>query len=287
MKAIFIINPISGVGKQRLIEALISKKIAPSIEYVVRKTEYANHGAEIAKEFVNKVDAVIAIGGDGTVLEIGSALTGTSTALGIIPTGSGNGLARNLGIPISIENAIGLINNHSIKTIDTGTVNDQVFLGTLGVGFDAHITKCFAEYGKRGFWSYIKLIFREYFSYKPQLFKLTIDGKSFEKRAWILCVANSAHYGNGAIISPNSSTNDGIFEVCALKKPTIFQVPLFVFRFFTGSIHKSSLMSRESGKEIVIQNNFELFHRDGEPTLSTKALEIKINPLSLKVIVPA
>jgi diacylglycerol kinase (ATP) len=286
MKAIFIINPISGTGRQSSIKFLIKNQINKSIDYQIIETEYAGHGAKIAYENRDITDVIIAIGGDGTVLEIGAPLIGSNTPLGIIPAGSGNGLARHLNIPISLEKAIELINNHKIKTIDTVTVNGTPFLSTMGLGFDAHIAKCFDDYGTRGFWSYIKLIFREYFRYIPKTFDIEIDGTSFQKEAWIVCIANSSQYGNGAIISPESTIDDGQLDLCTLQKPNLLQTPLLIARFFIGNLHKSFLLSRDSGKNIVIRNHFELYHTDGEPATSDKELNIQINPLSLKVLIP-
>ncbi|MBT6746610.1 MAG: YegS/Rv2252/BmrU family lipid kinase [Flavobacteriales bacterium] len=286
MKVIFILNPISGTGRQSSIKFLLKTKINKSIDYQIIETEYAGHGAKIASENRDITDVIIAIGGDGTVLEVGSALIGSDTRLGIIPAGSGNGLARHLNIPTSLGKAIKVINNPKIKTIDTVTVNGTPFLSTMGIGFDAHIAKCFAEYGTRGFWSYIKLIFREYFKYIPKTFNIEIDGASFQKKAWIVCIANSSQYGNGAIISPESSIDDGILDFCTIQRPNLLQAPFFIARFFTGSLHKSSLIDSELGKSFLIKNNFELFHKDGEPIISNKELNIQINPLSLKVLVP-
>ena len=108
----------------------------------------------------------------------------------------------------------------------------------------------------------------------------------FQKKAWIVCIANSSQYGNGAIISPESLIDDGILDLCIIRRPSLLQTPLFIARFFNGSLHKSALLNRKSGKRIIIQNNFELFHIDGEPTLSNKELKIEINPLSLKILTP-
>ena len=124
------------------------------------------------------------------------------------------------------------------------------------------------------------------FRYIPKTFDIEIDGTSFQKEAWIVCIANSSQYGNGAIISPESSIDDGILDFCTIQRPNLLQAPFFIARFFTGSLHKSSLIDSELGKSFLIKNNFELFHKDGEPIISNKELNIQINPLSLKVLVP-
>ncbi len=286
MKVIFIINPISGTGRQSSIKFLIKNQIHKSIDYQIIETEYAGHAAKIASKNRDITDVIIAIGGDGTALEVGSMLIGSNTLLGLIPAGSGNGLARHLKIPIRLKKAIELVNNHEIKTIDTVKVNGTPFLSTMGLGFDAHIAKLFDDNGTRGFWAYVKLISREYFRYIPKTFNIEIDGMPFQKKAWIVCIANSSQYGNGAIISPESLIDDGILDLCIIRRPSLLQTPLFIARFFNGSLHKSALLNRKSGKRIIIQNNFELFHIDGEPTLSNKELKIEINPLSLKILTP-
>lgn len=287
MKYTFIINPTSGTGKQKNIEERINKILASSVEYDIIKTEYAGHGYELASKFAGNAEAVIAIGGDGTVLEIGSALINSSTALGIIPTGSGNGLAHNLGIPIDIEKAIKQLKKSKHRVIDTGTINERVFLSTTGVGFDAHIANCFSTFGTRGFLSYVKLIIREFFLYNERTYNLIIDGKEVSKEAFIVCIANSSEYGNGAVISPESTIDDGILDVCFIKKPKLWQYFTFPVRMFTSTLHRSRIMSRISGRDIIVKNHNKIFHVDGDPVIAEEELHVKINPLSLNVLVPA
>ena len=169
-KICFIVNPISGVGRQKVIEELIDKYLDRTIfEYEISYTKAAKHATELAKEAAKRnVDIVVAVGGDGSVNEVSRGLIGTKTAMAIIPTGSGNGLARYLNISLNLKSAMTIINQCNIKTIDTIQLNNETFANVAGIGFDAHIGWEFAKFGKRGFSSYLKVITREFPKYKAQ-----------------------------------------------------------------------------------------------------------------------
>ena len=218
--------------------------------------------------------------------EAGSGLIGTETALAIIPTGSGNGLARHLKIPLQLERAVKLLNEHSILSMDTGRMNEYLFLATCGVGFDAHISRKFAEFGKRGFISYIRLVSREYNAYRPERYTLRIDGKEYEREALMITVANASQYGNNATIAPGAVVDDGIFEVCILKKAPLVELPGIVLRVFTNRIDRSRYSEVITGKEIEIIQKGMIAHTDGEPLDSGPQLRISVVPTSLNVVVP-
>ena len=174
----FIINPISGTGQKDAILAAIEemRTIAPE-SISVRRTERAGHATEIAaEEAARGTDVVVAVGGDGTVNEVARALVHTETALGIIPCGSGNGLARHLRIPMDVEGAFQLIEELCITSIDYGTINDAPFFCTCGVGFDAFISQKFAEAGKRGLATYVEKTLTDGIHYRPQTYRVEIDG---------------------------------------------------------------------------------------------------------------
>ncbi len=288
-KILFIINPVSGVSKKNTIPTLIEKHLKnSSIEWQIRYTEKRQHGAAIAQEEACNYDAIVAVGGDGSVNEIGSALIGKACALGILPCGSGNGLARHLKIPLKLEKAIQQIATFNVIEIDTGLVNDRPFLGTCGFGFDAHIAKKFDTFGKRGFFSYAKLVIKEYNQYKTLRF--TIRGKDIDEvRDVLLCsVANSSQFGNGFTISPTSHIQDGIFELVFLERFKWRVAPMLAFKFFSRSIHTSKHFKTLSFKnKITISLNAKephFYHIDGEPLLGNGEFNITIRPKSLKMI---
>lgn len=283
---IFIINPISGVGRQNNIERLIQEELNLSISYQIEKTTHENHAFEIAASYADKVDAIIAIGGDGTVQEIGRALINSKTAMGIIPTGSGNGFARSLQIPQDIRQSIRVFNNCKLKKTDTLSINGNPGMGIMGIGFDAHIASCFTNYGTRGFLTYSKLVLKEFFTQSNFKIEIEIDGTNYREEVFILNIANSGQYGNGAMICPLSELDDGILEACFLKKPVFYQLPLFILRLFTGNLHRSPLLKIIKGKEFVIKNNKFKYHCDGEVKNPESTLIIKPNPLSLNIIIP-
>lgn len=289
LKILFLINPISGVGKKAIIPKLIDKhldlnKFKPTIEY----TEYREHGFEISSEKHKDYNCIVAIGGDGTVNEVGSGLINTDTALAIIPTGSGNGLARHLNIPLKLKKAIININNFNISIIDTGLVNNIPFLGTCGFGFDAHIAQKFDEYHKRGFLSYAKIVKQEFKNYIPLTYLIEKEFKQSEKKSFMFSVANSSQFGNGFTISPNSVINDGIFETVYFDKFKYKNAIKLGRQFFNKKINNSKFYNFESFtksmKFEVLNKKDVVFHVDGEPKIGGNEFEIKIIKQSLKIV---
>ncbi len=288
-KIVFLINPISGVGKKNTIPPLIEKYLDhTTYDYLVEYTRHRGHGHELAASHKNTADAVVAVGGDGSVNEIGSALIGSNCALAIIPCGSGNGLARHAKIPLNFADAIKRINAFQIQKIDAGKVNNHYFLGTCGFGFDAHVAKKFDEYHKRGFLSYIKLVMREYKKYIPQNFTVHVGGHTFKRTALMCSVANSSQFGNGFTISPLSDLQDGKFELIFLKEFPWYRTPGLALRFFRGTVHRSPLFeSFEITNTITIQLDPDMaasLHVDGEPAGSDSSFEISVINAGLNLI---
>ncbi|MBN4070912.1 YegS/Rv2252/BmrU family lipid kinase [Crocinitomix catalasitica] len=288
-KILFLLNPVSGIGKKNIIPALVEKHFAMSdFEVELRHTEYRNHGHEIAKSEKINYDSIVAIGGDGSVNEVGSALVNSKCVLGIIPTGSGNGLARHLGIPLDIEKAIERIKEFNSSAIDTGKVNDRTFLGTCGFAFDAHISQKFDEFHKRGFKNYIKLVIKEFKSYKPLRIAVKGDGLDWTKELIICTVANSSQFGNGFKISPRSNTSDGIFELVQIDQFKMLKAPWLVKRFFNGTIDKSKHFSSNAVStnfDLEVESRAEIpFHLDGEPLIGGPVFKISLNKASLFVV---
>jgi diacylglycerol kinase family enzyme len=221
------------------------------------------------------------------VNETAAGLVDTGTALAIVPAGSGNGLARHLRIPMNISRALDLLAGGKIVKIDTATINDQLFVNVAGVGFDASIAKKFAAAGKRGFSTYFRITASSYKNYVPKQYTLIIDGKVYKRRALLVSFANSSQFGNNTSIDPSASVSDGYIDVCIVGKmpewKTLFLAPLLFLKRFDRTRYVEIIraievtLKRKKGKNI---------HLDGDPKTMGKELSIRINPLSLNVVVP-
>jgi YegS/Rv2252/BmrU family lipid kinase len=284
----FIVNPISGVKGKGKIPELIDElldgnRFEPSVFY----TERAGHGAEIAGQLsADGFRYVVAVGGDGTVNEVGRGIVHTDTALGIIPSGSGNGLARHLGIPVNVRKAIEYINNACVVEVDYGKANGHVFFCTCGAGFDAHISQQFALAGARGIKTYVEKIIGEYFTYKPEKYRIKNDFIDIEQEAFLVTFANASQYGNNAYIAPHANMQDGMMDVCVLSKFPLVVVPELAVRLFAKKIDKSYYMFSLNANRVVLEREKAgPFHFDGEAGEAGSEIEVCIVPRGLKVLV--
>ena len=286
-KICFIINPVSGVGRQKIIEKLIDTQLDRTLfDYEIAYTKAPKHATEIAKQaVVNNFNSVVAVGGDGSVNEIAKGLVGSNTSMAIIPIGSGNGLARHLHIPLDLKKAMALINNSKEKLIDTLQFNDEIVANIAGVGFDAHIGWEFAKFGKRGLSSYIKVITRELPKYKVQDFELIIDGRSIHKKAFLISFANGSQWGNNATIAPLADVADGIMDIAILQNVSFLSGAAIAYKLFRKTLHQSKYLEIIKTKEVIVKQKNSIAHVDGEPVEVGTTISIKVNPLSLKVIV--
>ncbi|GAA3981328.1 YegS/Rv2252/BmrU family lipid kinase [Pedobacter ginsengiterrae] len=286
---LFVINPISG-GKAKLrIPALIDKYLdKEKFNANFRLTEYVGHATEIVEEAIAKnFDIIVAAGGDGTINEVASKVLEHKKILGILPLGSGNGLARFLNIPQNLKEAILLINQLKTDVIDSAYFNNKSFFNLAGMGFDAHLSAAFSKDKKRGLTGYIKLSLKEVFNYKDELYILNIDGVEYKRKAFAITVANSSQYGNNVYIAPNASVKDGLLDVCIIKPFSLFKLPVLSYVMLKGTAETSDMIEIIKGKNIKISRAQDgPVHVDGEPLKMGKELEAKINPLSLEVIVP-
>ncbi len=283
----FIINPISGVRRKDDIPALISRYLNHEhFSFEIQYTQHKGHAVELAKNAVQLgIDIVCAVGGDGSVHEVGTALIGTQTSLAVIPIGSGNGLARHMFIPRDVKKAIQTINHNQQIIMDTVLVNDQPFLGVGGYGLDAIIAKKFDEDHKRGFWTYVKHVFKEFFRYNPMNISIDTNGE-VKKLPVVLCtIANTSEFGNGFKVSPKSDATDGKLELFLLKPFSLFGIPKMIYQFFTGRSDQSvysEIISFQNAK-ISIPNG--VAHHDGEPLTVLHELNVRVVPQSLHIIV--
>lgn len=286
---LFIINPISGGRGKRAIPDFIDQFVNKDHfnPYFVF-TDYAGHAAELADEACHKnFEVIIAAGGDGTINEVATQVLKHQKILGILPLGSGNGLARFLKIPKNIKYAINIINNLKVDKIDTAEFNGKPFFNLAGMGFDAHLSAVFSKDKKRGLSGYVKLGLKEVFSYKPQDYSITIDGTVYTRKAFAVSVANSSQYGNDVYIAPSASVKDGLLDVCIIKPFPMVKLPVLGFTMVRGTAEKSDMIEIIKGQNIQITRQDDAaVHVDGEPLQMGKNIEVKIKPLSLQVIVP-
>jgi diacylglycerol kinase (ATP) len=286
-KALFVINPVAGGKTKDHVPQLIQQHLnKEAVEPTIVFTEEAGHAHWLAKEASKTYDSIIAVGGDGTVNEVASAVVGSKAALGILPFGSGNGLARFLSIPMDTAKAIQTISNNQVEQIDAGQMNGKWFFNMAGMGFDAHISQVFSQKTKRGFITYFKSALQEIISYKSQSYHINIDGLTYDREAFMLSFANSSQYGNNAHVSPRASVQDGLLDVCVIKPFPLYRFPEMGLRMFTKTADTSRFVEIIRGKHIQVTRKAEgPAHIDGEPQILGKSTEINIIPLSLNVIV--
>ncbi len=288
-KIIFIVNPISGHHNKshfpNLVENYIDKN---KYDYTIVFTEYANHATELTMKAIDDgYEYIAAVGGDGTINEVAKCMIGKEQTLIIIPLGSGNGLARHLGLPFKVEKLIKeVINNGKKYKIDTATMNGVPFISIAGIGFDAMIADYFAKDENRGFLTYAKLITEKYPNYRQKEYTLILDdNKTIECKPFFVTFANSSQFGYNAEISPKASVQDGFLDVCIFKKPNILEIPIMATYFLAKQIDKSNFIDIHKAKKIqVFRKVDEVANVDGEPVEMSKDIIVEIKPLSLNIL---
>ena len=251
-------------------------------------TERVGHATELAAKYVaKKADIIVASGGDGTVNEVACALVNTGIPMGILPAGSGNGLARCLGISMSYALALRTIIRGNTKLMDVATVNDMLFTSIAGIGFDAFVAQKFSESKIRGMISYMQITLNEFGSYKPQTYNLTIDGVQMEKQALMIVVANSDQFGFNTRIAPMAMVDDGLLDICVVKKMPATQLITVGYHLMKGTLDETGYFEYFRGHNVTIDTIGDpLMNIDGEPKIMTSPANINIKPLALRVIVP-
>lgn len=286
-KIVFVVNPISGTQGKKAILKSIDERLDRSIyDYQIMETQYAGHATEIAADAVKEgVHIVVAIGGDGTINEIARSLIHTNTALGIIPCGSGNGLARHLHIPMDHKAAIELLNKDYQVCIDYGKINDIPFFCTCGVGFDAFVSLKFADSGKRGLLTYLENTLHESLTYQPETYEIENEEGTVKHKAFLIACGNASQYGNNAYIAPQASLTDGMMDVTILEPFTVLDVPTLSFQLFNKTIDQNSCIKTMRTKKIKIRRHKPgVFHYDGDPVMGGENLEVELVPHGLYVV---
>lgn len=285
---LFIMNPISGTARKAGIPGLIEERLdKEKFDYSVVNTMYAGHATEIAKEAKEKgTDIVVAVGGDGTVNEVARSIVQSGTALGIIPCGSGNGLARHLMLPMDIGKAIDLINRCEIHSLDYGIINDNPFFCTCGMGFDAFISMKFSEAGKRGPVTYIENVLREGLKYRPETYEVHDENGTHIHKAFLISCANASQYGNNAYIAPQASMSDGLLDVIIMEPFDVLDAPQISIDIFNKTLDKNSKIKTFRTKKLHIRRDRPgLIHYDGDPTMTGEDVDISLIGKGIKVIV--
>ncbi len=286
----FIINPISGTaGKAKIPEAIDMYLDKSKFSYDIVETQYAGHATELSRQAAEEgINIVVAVGGDGTVNEVAQSLTGTGSALAIIPCGSGNGLARHLFIPLNIKKSIEIINQCVIHDLDYCLIDGHKFFCTCGLGFDAFISFKFAESGKRGLISYVQQVLETGLKYRPQTYELTTEEDAKEYKAMLVTCANASQYGNNAYIAPQASMRDGLLDVVIIEPFNIMEIPQIVIDMFSKTLNKSSRIKTFRTRHLHVHRSSEgPIHYDGEPVMAGADVDISIVPKGIKVMVNA
>lgn len=289
-RALAIINPISGTGSKRSVPELLGRSYQDSpFELFFAYTRAAGHAEELARRAAAEgYDHVIAVGGDGTVNEVARGLLHSDTALGIVPKGSGNGLARALGIPMNTEQAIAALTTAEYAHIDACRAGEYPFFCTCGMGFDAAVSHRFAEAGSRGPITYLQTMVAEYRSFSPDSYRVQLDeARSLETEAFVLVVANASQYGNNAYIAPRADLSDGMLDLAIIRPFPVLEAALVLSDLMLGRLEENKHYSTERTRHVLIQRSAPgPVHLDGEPYDLGTDIEVSLLPLALKVLLP-
>jgi YegS/Rv2252/BmrU family lipid kinase len=296
MHAEVILNPVSGrhvggdEGLRLRREAIEGAAQRAGVHATMRVTSHQGHALVLARDAASRgVPVVVAWGGDGTVNEVASGLAFTDTALGIVPAGSGNGLARQLGLPWAVDEALAVAFTGDARRIDLGELNDRLFVNVAGIGFDARVARAFNAERTSG-WGlprYVRLALREVGSYEPQTYHVTCDGLTVDVHAYVVAVANSAQYGNGARIAPHARIDDGVLDVVVVNVAPVWKLFLGARRLFDGSIARAREVRTLSLREGEIASATPMpIHVDGEPLDAVTHARVRVRRGALLVVSP-
>ncbi len=285
---VFVVNPISGTRSKDGFEQLVSETLdAEKYDWRIVKTAYAGHASVIAAQCVSEhVDICVAVGGDGTVNEVARSLVMGQTALGIVPCGSGNGLARHLCLPMDMKGAIEMINLGRIEQFDYGIINDQPFFCTCGMGFDAFVSLKFAEAGKRGLVTYVENVLKEGLKYKPETYIIEDETGSYHYKAFLITCANAAQYGNNAYIAPGASMQDGLMDVIVMEPFNVMEAPKLAMDLFAKTLSSNSSIKTFQARRVHIHREKSgAVHYDGDPIEMGLDIDVEMCPLGLRAVV--
>lgn len=289
-RCLLIVNPRSGTSeKGKVIKKAIEQLLAAQWNVEAAYTEHPGHATELAAQAAaDGYDAAVAVGGDGTVNETAKALVNSSTALGIIPMGSGNGLARHMNIPMNPFKAIEVLSAGNVEECDYCTVNNVPFFCTFGLGFDAAVADRFASTpGNRGFMNYLRSTFLEFIDYKPESYTIYSNNETIAEQAFVIACCNAAQYGNNAFIAPHASITDGLMDITIIHSGNILSHALSGIDLMIGTIHDNTRIHTFRAAEVTIERSGNgPVQIDGEPTQMGRHLTIRCHNRGIRVISP-
>lgn len=284
-----IINPISGTGSKVSVGKILADAFAKTErEVFFTFTKGEGHATRLAERAVKEgASLVIAVGGDGTVNEVAKALINTDVPLGIVPKGSGNGLARALKLPLTVQGAVDVIMAANERVIDCCKANDRPFFCTCGMGFDAEVSEKFAEAPFRGPLSYVHAVLNKYLSYQPNHYHINIDGEEIDREAFLIAAANAPQYGNNAYIAPDASLSDGELDLVIMKPFSDIEAAQIVLQLFTRNLSKNANMEMFKARRVLIKRHSEsVMHLDGDPVWMEREVEIVCLHHAIRVLAP-
>ncbi|MFA5326827.1 MAG: diacylglycerol kinase family protein [Prolixibacteraceae bacterium] len=280
-KIFLIINKFAGhkVG-ERAVDVVVPFLIKNKCIVEYSFTNHPGHATELAqKASANEFDLIVAVGGDGTVNEVAQGLVGTKSIMGIIPMGSGNGLARELGISMNIRKSARALLEGNTLELDVCRLNNQRFLCTSGIGFDARIAYLMGKASTRGFMKYVQLVLQESIAYKPVDVRMKIDGVVVDRSVFLITFANASQFGNNAFIAPGASMTDGLIDVVIVKKFNKLWMPVFAVSLFSKLIPKLPFVETFKAKQIELElADTPVFHFDGDPGNLNIPAKISVDP---------
>lgn len=287
-QALLIINPVSGTDSKEGLADTVRRALHPHMDVRVELTRGRGDATQLARMAVEQgLDAVIAAGGDGTVNETARALCGTGMPMGIVPCGSGNGLARHLGIPQDVDRAVAIVAEGHIDRCDYGTAAGHPFFCTFGLGFDAAVSAKFATQKRRGRLTYIRNTFEEYLHYNPRTYTIAANGKVLTEEAFLIAVCNASQYGNNAYIAPHASMTDGLLDVTVVRSGTPLEMPWVGVDLLSGYLDRNTMVDTFRTSELVImRKDAEEAHLDGEPCVLPTSIGIECHPGALSLYTP-
>lgn len=289
-KILFILNPVAGARKLKITPEIIrSHFIDSDIEIICEYTKFAGHASQLSLDYIEQgATDIVAVGGDGSVRDVAKTLVYTDVRLGIIPTGSGNALARHLGIPCHSEESIDIIRAGTNIKMDVGKMNEEYFFANSGLGIDAQIIHQYDKIPQRGFLTYFLLAIKVFFSYKPNKVKVhTPNQEAFEIKPELFMVSVSNQFGYGVKISPEASITDGYFNLFISPKLNLFHSAMTAFKALMGKSYNHHKIRRELITECSVEfpDNRKI-QFDGEPFTVKERIDFKIIASGLSVILP-
>lgn len=288
-KLMVIINPVSGTNSKVGLESMILESFHDRYDVDIRLTASKGDATRLALEAVDAgYFGVVAAGGDGTVNETAKAVKDTVVNFGIIPIGSGNGLARHLGIPMDVKKSLDLIAEENVVDLDYARVNDTPFFCTFGMGFDASVSWKFAQQQRRGLMSYLKCAIDEYLHYKTNEYVIRANGNVLTENAFLVACCNASQYGNNAYIAPNADMTDGLLDVTIIHAGSMFNTAIVGVDLMSGTIDKNILIETFRTDSLTIERSGNgPAHIDGEPLMMGEDLEVSCHHSGLRTFVPS